>query len=79
VLGDRTHHVFVEIDMLDVDIGYLDASGVGVGLLIDDLLNVSVEPIPFRELAGRGQKVRDLDNGSLRVDDTEVEDGRSAC
>ena len=29
----------------------------------------------LRQLAGRGQKVRDLDDRSLRVDDAEVEDG----
>lgn len=33
--------------MFDLDIGHLDAPGIG--LLIEDLLNVSVEPIPFRQ------------------------------
>ncbi len=33
--------------MFDLDIGHLDAPDVG--LLIEDLLNVSVEPIPFRQ------------------------------
>src|SRR5258707_5843273 len=91
LLGDRADHVFIEIDMFDFDVGHLDTPGVG--LLIEDLLNICVEPIPFRQqfvefvfaenraqrglrqLAGRGHKVCDLDDRSLRIDDTEVEDG----
>ncbi len=33
--------------MFDLDVGHLDTPGVG--LLIEDLLNISVEPIPFRQ------------------------------
>lgn len=47
LLGDRADRVFIEIDMFDLDIGHLDA--LGVGLLIEDFRNVSVEPIPLRQ------------------------------
>jgi hypothetical protein len=47
LLGDGTHHVLVEVDMLDFHIRYLDPPRIR--LLVEDLLNVGVEPIPLRE------------------------------
>jgi hypothetical protein len=39
--GDRADHRVVQVDMLDLDVGDLDAPGVG--LRVEDLLDVEVE------------------------------------
>ena len=77
--------------MLDLDVGDLDAPGVG--LLVEDVLDVGVQLVALgqhlvelvlaehraqrglRQLAGRLQIVLDLDDRPLRVDHAEVEHG----
>jgi hypothetical protein len=39
--GDRAHHRLVEVDVLDLDVGDLDAPGVGLG--VEHLLDVEVQ------------------------------------
>ena len=81
----------MEIDILDLDGGDLNAPGVG--LLVEDLLDIGVEPIPFCEhlvqfvlaehraqrglcqLAGRGHVIADPDDCTLGIDDAKVENG----
>src|SRR3546814_9074832 len=41
-------HRFVDVDMLDLDIGDLDPPGVGLG--VEDLLDVGVELVALGEL-----------------------------
>ncbi|MGY3073732.1 hypothetical protein ACVWZZ_000103 [Bradyrhizobium sp. LM6.10] len=91
LFGNRAHHGFVEIDVLDLDSGDLDAPDVG--LLVQYLLDVGVQPVAFGqhlvefvlakhrterglgELTGRGHIITDLDDGALGIDDAEVENG----
>ncbi|KQQ87920.1 hypothetical protein ASF77_14420 [Massilia sp. Leaf139] len=89
--GDRAHHRFVEVDVLDLDIGDLDAPSVGLG--VEHLLDVDIQALALgqhvvelvfaehraqrrlRQLAGRLHEVRHLDDGALGVDDAEVQHG----
>src|SRR6266850_2953688 len=91
LLGNRAHHGFMEIDILDLDGGDLDAPDVG--LLIEDLLDIGIKSVPFgehlvqfvlaehraqrglRQLAGRGHVIADLDDRALGIDDAEVKNG----
>ena len=75
--------------MLDLDIGDLDAPGVG--LPVEDLLDVAVELVALRqhlveivlaehraqrhlrELARRLEEIRHLDDRALGIDDAEIE------
>ena len=41
LLGDRAHHRLIQVDMLRLDIGHLDAPGVG--LRIEDRAEILVE------------------------------------
>ncbi len=47
LFGDRTDHRFIEIDMLELHVGDLDAPGVR--LFIEDLLNIHVDLIPLSQ------------------------------
>src|SRR6185436_5069889 len=91
LFGNRPHHGFIEIDILDLYGGDLDAPDVG--LLIENFLDVRVKPVPFgehlvqfvlaehrakrglRQLAGRGHVIADLDDRALGIDDAEVKNG----
>ena len=44
---DRPDHAFVEVDVLDLDIGNLDAPRVG--LRVEHLLDVGVQPVALGE------------------------------
>jgi len=46
---DRSHHGLVDIHMLDFHIGDLDAPGVG--LSIEDLLNIRIELVAFGSIS----------------------------
>ena len=77
---DRPHHALVDIDVLDLDVGHLDAPRVG--LLVEDALDVAVQLVALGEhlvelvlakhraqrrlcqLTGREHEVLDLDHGS---------------
>src|SRR5579864_9030718 len=90
--GDSAHHALVEVDALDLDIGDLDAPGLG--LLVEHVLDSGIELVAFRqhfveivlaqhpaqrglgELAGGDEIIPDLDDGALGIDDAEVDDGR---
>src|SRR5690606_18436848 len=87
--GNGADHRFVDVDMLDLDIGNLDPPGVG--LCVEDLLDVVVELVAFGqhrieivlaeyraqrclgELARGRHVVLDLDGGPRRIDDAEVD------
>src|SRR5579884_3653253 len=87
--GDGADHALVDVDVLDLDIGDLDAPGVG--LRVEDLLDVVVELVALgehlvelvlaehgtqrglRELAGGGEKILDLDDRLVGVDDAEID------
>src|SRR5262245_3944306 len=89
--GDGAHHRLVQVDVLDLDRGDLDAPRFG--LHIERLLDVDVEllalgqqPVELvlaehraqrrlRELAGRDEEVRDLDDRLLRIDHAKVDHG----
>src|SRR5258705_2286564 len=91
LLGNRPHHGFIEIDILDLDGGDLDAPNVG--LLIENFLDVGVKSVSFgehlvqlvlaehrakrglRQLTGRGHVIDDLDDRALGIDDAEVKNG----
>jgi hypothetical protein len=78
---DGADHGLGNVDVLDLDVGHLDAPGIGLG--IEDLLNVVVELVAFGQhlvqlvlaehraqrrlgkLAGRIHEVLDLDGGAL--------------
>ncbi len=45
LFGDGAHHGLVDIDMLDLDIGDLDAPGVGLG--VQRLLDIQIERFPL--------------------------------
>src|SRR6185437_15479704 len=84
-------HGFIQVDVLDLDIGDLHAPGGGV--LIEHLLDGGVELVPLRkqlvhlvlardrtqrslrELTGRLVGVHHLQHGLLGIDDTEVDHG----
>lgn len=42
-MGDGPHHFLLEIDVLQLDIRHLDTPGVG--LLVEDALDIGVEPV----------------------------------
>ncbi|MNI91573.1 hypothetical protein D3C73_1492580 [compost metagenome] len=42
LFGDRADHRFVEVHVLDLDVGHLDAPGIGLG--IKHLLDIDVQP-----------------------------------
>jgi hypothetical protein len=44
---DGPHHVLVEINVLDLDVGNLDTPGVGLG--IEDLLDIQIQAFAFGE------------------------------
>ena len=87
--GDGANHRFIEVDMLDLDIGHLDTPGIG--LAVEDFLQGQVQALALgqhfvqrmpaehgaqgglRELAGGHQEVLDLDHRALRVDDAKVQ------
>src|SRR4249919_761351 len=88
---DRAHHGLVEVDALDLDVGDLDAPGIG--LRIEDGADVVVELFALgqhlvqvvlpqhraqrglRELAGGFVEVFYVDDRLLRIDHAEVHDG----
>ncbi len=45
LFGDRANHALVQIHMLDLHIADLDAPGVG--LLIEDILDIRIELLPL--------------------------------
>src|SRR3954470_22675399 len=47
LFGDGADHALIEIDMLDLHISYLDAPGVG--LLVENLLDIAIELVTFRQ------------------------------
>ncbi|MOA27403.1 hypothetical protein D3C78_1482800 [compost metagenome] len=75
--------------MLDLDVGDLDAPGVGLG--VEHLLDVQVQAFAFgqqfvqfvftqhrpqrglRQLAGGGQEILDLDDRLLRIEHAEIQ------
>src|SRR5262245_65829310 len=85
--GDRPHHRFVDIDLLDLNNRYLDAPSVGllvecpadVGIellalsqhLIQDVLPEDGSQRCLRQLTGGLLKPLDLDDRLLRIDDAE--------
>jgi len=87
--GNGADHVFIEVDMLDLDIGDLDAPGIGLG--VENLLYVEVELFPLgehivqlvfaqyrtqgglRQLAGGHQVILHLNDGFFRVHDPKVQ------
>src|SRR6266404_3153112 len=86
---DGAHHRLVQVDVLDLDVGDLDAPGVG--LRVEDSLDVEIELLALRQqlvelvlaqhraqrglrqLAGGLQEVDHLDDRVLRVDDAEID------
>ena len=90
LLGDGADHRFVEVDVLDLDIGHLDAPGIG--LRVQYLLDVDVQALALGQqlvqlmlaqhraqgglgqLAGGHEEVFDLDDGFLWVEHTKVQD-----
>src|SRR4249919_1090250 len=88
---DRADHDLVEVDALDLDVGDLDAPGIG--LRVEDGADVVVELLALgqhlvqvvlpqhrakrglRELAGGFVEVFDVDDRFLRIDHAEVHDG----
>src|SRR5262245_3336340 len=91
LFGNRAHHGLVEVDILDLDRGYLDPPDVG--LPVEDLLDVGGQLVSFRkhlvefvlaehgaqrglrELAGGGHVIPDLDDGALGIENAKVEHG----
>ena len=87
----RTDHALVEVDVLDLDSGHLDAPRVGQR--IEDSLDVGVQPLArrkhsielvlsehgaergLRELIGGRTEVLDLDGRPFGIHDPEVHDG----
>jgi hypothetical protein len=91
LLGNRADHALVDVDMLDLDVGDLDAPLVG--LVIEDLLDIAVELVPLGQhlvqlvlaehrsqrrlgqLAGGERVVLDPVDGLLGLDHPEVDHG----
>ena len=89
LLGDGAHHGFVDVDVLDFDVGDLDAPGVG--LRVEQLLDVLVQAFALgqhvvefvlaehraqrglRQLAGGDQKFFHLQDRLGRIDDAEIQ------
>ena len=63
LLGDRAHHVLVEIDMLDLDAGHLDSPWVT--LLVNDALKLLIELFSFREQFVQVVSAHDGSQGGL--------------
>src|SRR5438034_4276145 len=88
--GDRAHHGFIEVDLLDFDRRDLDAPGIG--LRVEHLLDGEVQLFALgeqlvqrvlaqhraqrslREIARRGIVLLDLDHRLGRIDDAKVND-----
>ena len=91
LFGNGADHRFVEVDVLDLDVGDLDAPGIRLG--VQDLLDVDVQALALGEefvklvlaqhctqgglcqLAGGHQEVFHLYYGLLRIEDAEVQHG----
>src|SRR5262245_16708493 len=90
LLRNRAHHGGVDVHVLDLDGGHLDAPRVG--LRIEDLLDIEVELVALgeqlvelvlaehraqgglRELARRLEEIRYLDDRLLRIHHAEIDD-----
>src|SRR5262249_10982818 len=86
---DRPHHGGIDVDVLDLHRGYLDAPGIG--LRVEYALNVEIQLVALgeelvelmlaengaqrrlRELARRLEEVRNLDDRPLRIYHPEIE------
>ena len=88
---DRTNHRFVDVDVLDLDIRDLDAPGIGLAIeycpdvrvqfvalsehLIKIVLAEDRAQRGLSELAHGVDILLHLDDGALRVDHMEIDDG----
>jgi len=89
LLGDGAHHGLVQINMLDLDVGDLDAPGVGLHVKhllqsLVDLLALGQQLVEFvlaedgaqgglRQLRSGLHVILDLDDRELRVHHTSVD------
>ena len=89
LFGDGAHHRLIQVDVFDLDIGDLDAPGIG--LRVEHLLDVDVQLLALgqqliqfmftehgaqrglRQLAGGGEEIFDLDDGLLRIEHAEIQ------
>lgn len=92
LLRHGPNHGFIDIDMLDLDVGNLDSPCVGVR--VDNILNILVELVALgeqfiefvlpkhgtqgrlRKLAGSVDELFDLDDRALGIDNAKIDDGR---
>src|SRR5207248_7417368 len=91
LLGNGALHLLRQVDLLDLDLGDLDAPRIGVG--VEDRLDLLVDAIALgeqlvelclaadaaqrglRELGGREQEVLHVDERAIGIDHAEVNDG----
>jgi len=88
LFGNSPHHVFIQVNVLDFDVGHFDAPGGG--LFVQDRLNVCIQRISLGEhiiefvlsqhraqrglgeLTGGFEKILHLDNGAFGINYPEI-------